>query len=153
MATYGTIDGWRQYASDRGDQAPTEATDQVATAALTRASDMVRLRYAPNLLAAGYSVDFTPDGADLPLTTEAAYIAASIELATPSFFAKTYTASEQKVLTEVRGIKWEVTGKASGVYASMPVSTLIDALFEPYVLDRNAMGFLFQSIGPISENI
>ncbi|KKB80786.1 hypothetical protein VW35_00830 [Devosia soli] len=104
-------------------------------------------------MAAGYSVDFTPDEADLPLTTEAAYIAAYIELTTPGFFSKTYTASEQKSLVQVDKIRWQVTGNASGIYAAMPVSTLIEALFEPYILDRNAMGFFFGSIGPISENI
>lgn len=144
---YGTIDDWRSYATARGDNAPTAASDDDATAALTRASDMIRLRYVPNLLT-GYGVDFTPDGSDLPLTEEAAYIAASLELATPGFFSKTFTASEQKVLTEVKGIKWTVVGKADGIYAAMPVSTLIEALFEPYVIDRNADGFMFKSIGP-----
>jgi hypothetical protein len=144
---YGTIEDLRSYATARGDNAPTAASDADATAALTRASDMIRLRYVPNLLT-GYGVDFTPDGSDLPLVEEAAYIAASLELATPGFFSKTFTASEQKVLTEVKGIKWTVVGKAAGIYAAMPVSTLIEALFEPYVIDRNADGFMFKSIGP-----
>ena len=144
---YGTIDDWRSYATARGDNAPTAASGDDATAALTRASDMIRLRYVPNLLT-GYGVDFTPDGSDLPLTEEAAYIAASLELATPGFFSKTFTASEQKALVQVDKIRWQVTGDASGTYAAMPVSTLIDALFEPYVLDRDANGFYFRSVGP-----
>ena len=145
---YGDLTGFRAYALERGDSAPTDASDTLATAALVRGSDMIRLRYLPNQIAAGYASDFTPDGSDLPLTEEAAYIAASLELATPGFFSKTFTASEQKVLTEVKGIKWTVVGKADGIYAAMPVSTLIEALFEPYALDRNADGFMFKSIGP-----
>lgn len=142
---YGTIDGWRAYALERGDNAPTAAQDPVATAALVRGSDMIRLRYVPNLLG---SVDFTPPGADLPLVEEAAYIAASLELATPGFFSRTFTASEQKVLVGVQSIKWQVVGNASGTYAAMPVSTLIDALFGPYISNPDDHGFLFRSVGP-----
>ena len=105
---YGTIADWRSYALARGDSAPADATDADATAALTRGSDMIRLRYMPNLLP-GYGVDFVPPGSDLPLVEEAAYSAASIELSKPGLFSKTYTAAEQKVLTEVKGIKWTVT--------------------------------------------
>lgn len=144
---FGTIAGWRSYALARGNNAPTAASDDDATAALTRASDMIRLRYVPNLLA-GYGVDLVPPGSDMPLGEEAAYIAASIELATPGFFSKTFTASEQKVLTGVDTIKWTVVGDAKGVYAAMPRSTLIDALFWPYVVDVDANGFFFRSIGP-----
>jgi hypothetical protein len=143
---YGTLAGWRAYAAARGDSAPTDAQDAVATAALVRGSDMIRVRYVANLLP-GYDATFTPPGSDLPLVEEAAYIAASIELTKPGFFAKTYTAAEQKVLTEVKGIKWTVTGEASGTYAAMPVSTLIEALFEPYITDRDAAGFMLQAVG------
>ena len=144
---FGTIAGWRAYATARGDNAPTAANDALATAALVRGSDMIRLRYVPNLLG-GYGVDFTPDGSDLPLVEEAAYIAASLELATPGLFSRTYTSAEQKVLTAVDTIKWTVVGNASGTYAAMPVSTLIEAMFEPYIIDRDADGFMFRSIGP-----
>lgn len=144
---YGTLSGFRAYALARGDSAPTNATDPLATAALVRASDMIRLRYVPNLLA-GYGVDFIPTGSDLPLVEEAAYIAASFELATPGFFSRTYTEAEQKVLTEVKGIKWTVTGSTSGVYSSMPSSSLIDAMFWPYIVDVDSNQFFFRSIGP-----
>jgi hypothetical protein len=144
---YGTLAGWRSYAAARGNEAPTDATDALATAALVRGSDHVRLRYVANLLPS-YGVDFTPAGHDLPLTEEAAYIAASLELATPGFFAKTFTAAEQKVLTGVDSIKWTVTGDASGTYAAMPVSTSIAALFEPYVIDRDASEISLMSVGP-----
>jgi len=144
---YGTIEGWRAYALARGDNAPTAAENAAATAALVRASDYIRFRYAANLLP-GYGIDYTPAGSDLPLVEEAAYIAASYELATPGFFSKTYTAAEQKVLTEVKGIKWTVTGDSSKSYAAFPTSSLIDALFLPYINDRDASGFMFRSIGP-----
>lgn len=143
---YGTIAGWRAYALARGDNKPTDAEAGIATAALTRASDYIRFRYVANLLP-GYGIDFTPAGYTLPLVEEAAYIAASFELATPGFFSKTYTSSEQKVLTEVKGIKWSVTGNSSKTYAAMPASTLIEALFEPYITDPDASGFLLLSIG------
>jgi hypothetical protein len=144
---YGTLEGWRSYATARGDNAPTAANDTLATAALVRGSDMIRLRYVPNLLA-GYGVDFVPPGSDLPLVEEATYIAASLDLATPGFFSKTFSASGQKVLVGVGQIKWQVVGDASGIYAAMPVSTLIEALFEPYIVDRNADSFMFRSVGP-----
>lgn len=144
---YGTLEGFRAYALARGDSAPTDATDGLATAALVRASDMIRLRYVPNLLA-GYDVDFIPTGSDLPLVDEAAYIGASFELATPGFFSKTFTEAEQKVLTGVGPIKWTVTGSTSGVYSSMPSSSLIDGLFWPYTVDVDSNQFFFKSIGP-----
>ncbi len=143
---YGTIAGWRAYATARGDGAPALADDADATASLTRASDMIRLRYVPNLLP-NYGVDFTPAGHDLSLAEEASYIAASLELGTPGFFSKTYTASEQKALVQVQSIRWQVTGDAGKTYASMPVSTLIEAMFEPYTIDRDDNGFVLMSIG------
>ena len=144
---YGTIADWRAYATARGNSAPADAPDGDATAALMRASDMIRLRYVP-LLLSGYGVDFTPTGSDLPLVEEASYIAAGLELETPGFFSKTYTASEQKILTQVQSIRWQVVGDAKGTYAAMPVSTLIDALFWPYISDPDDDSFFFRSIGP-----
>lgn len=143
---YGTIIDWRAYALARGNSAPTDATDGDATAALVRASDYVRLRYVSNLLP-GHDTTFQPAGHDYPLVEEAAYIAASFELTTPGFFSKTFTSSEQKVLTGVGSIRWTVTGDASKTYGAMPVSTLIDALFEPYVTDRDENQFMLRSIG------
>lgn len=131
MAGYGTLAGFRAYALARGDNAPTAASDADAGAALMRGSDMVRLRYAANLC--GYDITSIPSGSDLPIVEEAAYIAASLELATSGFFSKTYTGAESKVLTEVKGIKWTVVGKNDGAYAYMPSSSLIDALFAPYL--------------------
>lgn len=142
-----TLAGWRAYATARGDSAPADATDALATAALTRGQDHVRLRYAPNLTGSYAAADFTPTGHDLPLQEEAAYIAASLELATPNFFATTYTPDQQKVLTKVEGIAWTPLSAKGSIYGSMPVSTKIEALFEPYVFDRNRPGMQFAAIG------
>ncbi|KQQ72937.1 hypothetical protein ASF70_15815 [Rhizobium sp. Leaf321] len=131
MALLGTLSGFRAYALARGDNAPTAASDVAATAALMRGSDMIRLRYVANLC--GYDITSIPAGSDIPIVEEAAYIAASLELTTPGFFSKTYTGAESKVLTEVKGIKWTVVGKSEGAYAYMPSSSLIDALFGPYM--------------------
>ena len=143
---YGTLAGYRAYALERGDSAPTDADDDDATAALARASDYVRVRYIANLLPA-YSADTIPSGATLSLSVEGAYIAASYELATVGFFNKSFTKSEQKVLTGAGSIKWTVTGDASGVYAAMPSVTTLDALFYPYILNRDDNQFLALSVG------
>jgi hypothetical protein len=136
---YGSIGDWRTYAAARGNNAPTAANNPDATAALTRASDYIKYRYVANLLP-GY--DDT-----LPIVSEAAYVAANLELATPGFFSKTFTSAEQKVLTEVKGIKWTVVGNASGVHAAAPTSTLIEAMFDPYIKDDVPPYFMLQSIG------
>ena len=52
----------------------------------------------------GYDIALVPIGSELPIVEEAAYIAASLELATPEFFSRTFTAAESKVLVEVKGI-------------------------------------------------
>lgn len=144
---YGTIAGWRAYALERGNSAPTDATDAEATAALVRASDYIRMRYVANLMP-GYDATFIPTGSDLPLVEEATYIAASYELATPGFFSKTWTEDQRKVLTKVDSIQWTVTGDTSKYYAAFPTSSLIDALFLPYIYERDGMNFMFASIGP-----
>lgn len=143
---YGTIADWRSYATARGDSAPASAADADATAALVRASDYIRIRYVANLLPA-YDTTLQPTGYDYPLVEEATYIAAGLELATPGLFSKTFTEAERKVLTEVKGIKWSVVGDGSKTYSAFPTSTLIDAMFLPYISDRDAMGFFFKSIG------
>lgn len=138
---YGTLAEWRAWATARGDNAPSAAADADATAALVRASDYIRARYVANLLA-GYDATLQPTGYDYPLAEVAAFIAAGLELATSGFFSKTYTPAQQKVLTGVQGIRWEVVGDSGKTYAAMPVHTLIEAMFEPYVRDRDARVYL-----------
>ena len=136
---YGSLEGWRAYATERGNSAPTDAADADATAALVRASDHIRYRYVANLLP-GY--DET-----LSVVEPATYEAANLELATPGFFVTTYTPANQKVLTEVKGIKWQVVGDAKSAFSAAPVSTLIEAMFDPFLTDADAPYFAFRSVG------
>lgn len=142
---YGTIADWRVWATARGDSAPTDAEDGDATAALVRASDYVRSRYVANLRSS-YDTTLQPTGFEYPLVEEAAFIAAGLELATPGFFSKTYTPAQQKVMTAAGPIRWTTVGAGKKTYGAMPVHTQIDALFEPYVQDRDAPGVMFASI-------
>lgn len=137
---YGSLAGWRAYATARGDNGPTAAADDVAGGALVRASDHIQYQYVANLLPA---YDET-----LAVVEPATYVAASLELATPGFFSKTYTPGEQKVLTQVEGIKWTVVGDASKAGSATPTSTLIEAMFGPYLSDTATLGFMLMSIGP-----
>ncbi|CAM3778516.1 hypothetical protein [Litorimonas haliclonae] len=136
---YGNLTDWRAHALARGNSAPTEANDAEALAALQRASDYIQYRYVA-ILAQGY--DET-----LSVVEPATYEAARLELATPGLFTKTFTQSEQKVLTGVDSIRWTVTGKADGTHSAMPVSTLIHAMFEPYVNDPDDMNFGLRAVG------
>ncbi|MGX1096521.1 hypothetical protein [Amorphus sp. MBR-141] len=143
---YGTIADWRTWATARGDSAPSDASDGDATAALVRASDYIRDRYVANLLPR-YDLILQPEGYDYPLVEEATYVAAGIELGTAGFFSTTYTPAEQKVLIQVQNIRWQVTGDARGPYGMVPVSTRIDAMFEPYTYDRKAPFSTLMAVG------
>lgn len=125
----GTIADWRAYASERGNEAPTEATDALATAALVRASDHITYHYVARFLP-GYD-------ATLLVVELATYEAALLELATPNFFSLTYTPAQQKVLTEVKGIKWTVQDASGDIERdeATPVSTKVEAMLRPY-MDR-----------------
>lgn len=61
----------------------------------------------------------------------AAYHAAYLEAGSPGMLATTYTPGTQKVLTEVKGIKWQVVGNASGDKAMVPISTAIEGILYP----------------------
>lgn len=122
MTIYSTIADWRAYALARGNSAPTSASDDDASAALQRASDYIRTRYVLPLSLSG-----TADN-----VIEATHIAAGYELTKPGFWSTTFTPAQQKVLTEVKGIKWTVSGNATmekGFNGQVPVSPAIDALF------------------------
>jgi hypothetical protein len=124
-----TVAGWIAYAADRG---TTVADDADSAAALVRATDYVTRYYVP-MFGAGYDIDS-------PNVEPAIYEAANLELATPGFFSKTYTPDQQKVLTEVKGIKWTVTGgDVTGLDAATPKSTMIEALLRPYMITVSAV--------------
>lgn len=116
-----TVAGWIAYAADRGDVV---ADDTPSAAALVRAQDYILHTYIRKF-SAGYD-------ADSDYVDEATYIAAGLELATPGFFTKTFTPDQQKILTEVKGIKWTATGKAKGSKGASPVSTAIDYMIGGY---------------------
>lgn len=126
------VAGWIAYAAARGDTVANEAASEQA---LVRAGDYIEHRYVANLRA-----PYTADSLST-LIDKATYEAAKLELATPFFFTKTFTPSQQKVLTQADSVKWTPTGDASGTYAEFPTSTLIDAMFEPYINDRDGPSF------------
>lgn len=118
---YGTVADWITYAALRG---LTVADDAASAQALVRASDYIRTRYVIRFLA-----DYDDTA---PEVEEATYIAAAFELTTPGFWAATFTPSQVKVLTEVKGIKWTPVGGAGNQPDDMlPVSPAIDALLVP----------------------
>lgn len=122
--TYGTIADWRAYALERGNSKPTEASDEDAQAALTRATDYIQFKYV-----SCFFPSYDEENEKVRnLVERAAYVAASIELDNPNFFTKVFTPSEQKVLVGVDTIRWQVTGDASNPDNSVPVSTLIEAM-------------------------
>lgn len=122
---YGTLEGWRSYAEQRGNTKPRTASDELATAALLRASDYIRVYYAkPN------SVDTIDPPADY---VECTYVIASYELDTPNLFTVVTTerASGNKVLTKVEGIEWTPVSPympAPGKKSYIPVSSFVEAL-------------------------
>lgn len=123
MALYGTLADWRTYASDRGNSAPTDATDADASAALQRASDYIRLRYV-----ARHGLDATSDAVE-----EATYIAAEQELTTAGFWTSVFTPAQMKTLTKADVISWTPISQEGykGADAMQPVSPLIEALLAP----------------------
>lgn len=119
----GTIAAFRTHALDRGDSAPTVASDEEATSALVRASDHIRFSYVARFMP---GFDETS-----PNVEGATYVAAVHELASPGFFSRTYTPGERRVLTEAVGIRWTVLGGDDS--RAEPVSTRVDAMLSPYI--------------------
>lgn len=141
MATYGTLAGWRSWSNDRGDSAPTDASDADANAALQRAHDYLKWTYV-NRFVSGCTI---PD----ETLAEAEYIAANSEFATPGFWTKTYTPSQQKVLTKVDAISW--TPVKQEVYDqsdwARPVSTQIEAMMSQ-CMPSVRPGVFIGAVGP-----
>ena len=132
-----TVADWIAYASARGD---TVADNAASAAALVRATDHIAYRYLNRLLP---GVDATT----LAVVDPATYEAAKIELATPGFFTVTFSPDQQKTLTGVGDIKWTpVAGGKGGFESATPVSTIIAAMFDPYVTDRDGPYFGFTTL-------
>jgi hypothetical protein len=69
-----------------------------------------------------------PDSSVPVRVVSASYEATLLELQTPGFFAKTFTESEQKVLTKVQSISFTYIGSNKGDRSSSPTVTAIDNL-------------------------
>lgn len=124
--TYGTLAGFRAYHTERGEAAPTSASDADATAALVRGSDHVRLFYVMRMATAP---DPVPDA-----FAEAAYEAGLLELNDAGFFSTTFTPHERKTLTQVDSIRWTpISGGTRGDEGAMPVSLKVEAILRPYI--------------------
>ena len=128
---YGSLTAWRAHATDRGDSAPTDALDADATAALVRASDHVQYTYVVN-----FAPPYDDTVAEVALAT---YDAANYELATPGFFSATYTPDQQKVLSEVKGIKWTLKDANGDIERdpASPVSTDVEKKLRRYMQRKN----------------
>ncbi|WP_428029805.1 DnaT-like ssDNA-binding protein [Ancylobacter sp.] len=154
MASYGTLAGWRAYATARGNGAPTSATDANGDAALLRASAYIDglygIRFAgrptggatqalawPRTGAVDYYGQSIPPDSIPDRVVSAAYEAALLELASPGSLTVTLTPDQRKVLTKVDKIEWEVItrGKAGVGFAdATPTSTLIEGLLWPLLV-------------------
>lgn len=133
-----TIAEWITYAAARG---RTVADEPASEQALQRGVDHINFRYIPRL-APQYSAD------NLAVVDPATYEAAWLELQTPGFFNRTFTPDQQKVLTQVGSVKWTPVGEGANMtYGAMPTSSLIDAMFEPYIIDPDREGFRLTNLG------
>ena len=111
----GTVIALIAYAAARGTViANTAATLQ----ALVRASDYIQFTYLTGSTCTAAS----------PNVESAVYEAAMAEVVTPGFWTKTFTPSEQKVLTKVGSLAWTVTGDASKGGSSIPRSSKIETM-------------------------
>lgn len=127
----GTVVALIAYADDRG---TVIADTAVTLQALVRASDYIQFTYL-----SGSSCT-----ADSPNVESAVYEAAMAEVLTPGFWSKTFTPSEQKVLTKVGAIQWTLTGDASKGGSSIPRSTKIETMLRECI----GGGLYGYSIGP-----
>jgi hypothetical protein len=129
---YGTVTGWIAYAAARGQIV---ADNAASAAALQRAADHIRFAYVAKFLP-GFD-------ADSDNVEEATYEAAALELATPGLFSGTFTPAQQKVLTEVKGIKWTPimgTDSDDSFANATPTSVKIAAMLDRYMPGKHLIG-------------
>jgi hypothetical protein len=69
----------------------------------------------------------------------ASYVAALADATAPGSLSAVYTPGASKVLTEVKGIKWQVIGDAGKDGAMVPVLTAVEGLLRPLL--RSATAF------------
>ncbi|PHR83105.1 hypothetical protein [Henriciella sp.] len=129
---YGTVEDWRTYATERGDSAPSEATDAAASAALVRASDYIEFHYVRHFV--------LPCTADMPLVARAAYIAASLELATPGFFSANIVPNEAIAEVGAGSARVKFRDGVDPIAGAVPVVSAIDSMFEDCVAKSRRFG-------------
>jgi len=66
----------------------------------------------------------------------ASYEAAILQIKTPGSLSASYTPGTRKVLTEVKGIKWEVIGSGTADQRAYLVSEAIDGILAPLLIPR-----------------
>lgn len=118
---------FRAYAAARGYPAPAAASDDDAEAALLRGGDYIRLEYVSRFKS---SCDETYVNV-VPAIFEAALLELGADgiLLPSTFWGRTYTPGERKVLTEVKGIRWQVLEDKTEFGGGFgPVSSIIEAL-------------------------
>ncbi len=128
---YTTLSDWLAFAAARGDVLPAEASAEDQAAALQRGDDYVRRTYVS---AFATSVDLTSDEV-LAALAEAVHLAAGLELASVGSLSATLTTANQKTLTKVGDLEWDVpkASEESPMRAATPRHTGIEALLAPYL--------------------
>lgn len=147
MAGYGTDQGFTDWLSANGytlpDGAPTDAVLRERGSAYidaTYGSRFVGTPTDPSQEREWPRKDATIFGAAIASTdvpqrvVQASYQAAWIEASSPGSLSNTYTPGTQKVLTEVKGIKWTIVGKADGSRDMVPVSTAVEGILAPLLV-------------------
>lgn len=137
---------FRAYATARGFTAPAQASDTAAESALLRGTDYISLEYVSR-----FRPNCTVDEANMDA---AIYEAAMMELDADGlllpgpFWSSVYTAGERKVLTEVKGIKWQVLEEGYSVGGPLigPRSPKIDGLLRACAWERPS-GVLIKAVG------
>jgi len=120
-------------------------TDPIKEAALRRAwVAMMGFEWLPGL--------WKTFGGTIPDKVKLAQsILARSEAASPGSLSPSVTLAGQKVLTEVKGIRWTLTGDASTVEQSRPVVTMAMDLLRDYLAYDTArdipVGLGFRSVG------
>lgn len=143
---YGTLEDANEYHAARGNARWAASTDDYRLAALVRASQALDGLYGPRFPGTVANAaqellwprkDLTFRGASVPVTEvpvpviRATYELALRELVSPGSIAPDLPAGPQKVLTEVKGIKWTVVGGAGFVRAVLP---LVEGMLEELLI-------------------
>lgn len=150
---YQSLAGFKTYADGRGWDYSAKSDAQIE-AAIRQGSTYIDALYAERFTgspATGYAQGLAWPrlnatdvyGNNIPSdelparVTQAASEAAWVSLQSPGALNKTYTPGEQKVLTQVDKIRWEVVGDASKKGAMVPVLTSAEGILWPLLKYEN----------------